>query len=60
MEPKLSESVADWLRYIKNADEPTLNWLAPHEDTLLSVLNHGLNWEPEFRKAYELLTIIFP
>lgn len=60
MEPKLSESVADWLRYIKNANEPTLNWLAPHEDTLFSVLQHGLNWEPEFRKAFELLTLVFP
>ncbi len=60
MEPKLSESVADWLRYIENADEQTLNWLAPHEDTLFSVLQHGLNWEPEFRKAFELLTLVFP
>ncbi len=60
MEPKLSESVSDWLRYINNSKEENLNWLAPHEETLLSVLRHGLNWEPEFLQAYELLTIVCP
>ncbi|MBI1282654.1 MAG: tetratricopeptide repeat protein [Anaerolineaceae bacterium] len=60
MEPKLSESVGDWLRYLKNSKADTLNWLAPHEDTLLSILQHGLNWEPEFLKSFELLTAVFP
>ncbi len=54
-----SESVSDWLRYIKNAGEP-LNWLAPYEGNLLAVLQQGLNREPQFRKSYELLTLVFP
>ena len=54
-----SDSVSDWLRYIKNTGEP-LNWLAPHEDTLLIVLRQGLNRERQFRKSFELLTLVFP
>ena len=54
-----SDSVSDWLRYIKNTGEP-LNWLAPHEDNLLVVLRKGLNRERQFRKSFELLTLIFP
>lgn len=60
MKVKLSsESVSDWLRYIKNADEP-LNWLSPYEDNLLTLLRQGLNREHQFRKSYELLTLVFP
>lgn len=60
MDFKIStESVSDWLRYIKNSNEP-LNWLAPYESNLLSVLQHGLSWEPAFRASFELLTIVFP
>jgi len=60
MEFRLStESVSDWLRYIKNAGE-SLNWLAPYENNLLKVLHKGLNRERQFRKSYELLTLVFP
>jgi tetratricopeptide repeat protein len=60
MKVKLSsESVSDWLRYIKNADE-SLNWLSPYEDNLLNLLRQGLNREHQFRKSYELLTLVFP
>ena len=60
MEFKLSsESVSDWLRYIKNTSEP-LNWLALYENKLLAVLHQGLNRERQFRKSYDLLTLVFP
>ena len=60
MEFKLSsESVSDWLRYIKNSGE-SLNWLVPYENNLLLLLHNGLNRERQFRKSYELLTIVFP
>ncbi len=60
MEFKLSsESVSDWLRYIKVTGEP-LNWLARYEDNLLAVLRQGISTERQFRKSYELLTLVFP
>jgi hypothetical protein len=54
-----SESVSDWLRYIKYAGEP-LNWLTPYENNLITLLRQGLNRERHFRKSYELLTLVFP
>jgi tetratricopeptide (TPR) repeat protein len=54
-----SDSVTDWLRYIKHAGEP-LNWLSPYEDNLLTLLRQGLNRERQFRKSHELLTLVFP
>ncbi len=60
MELKLSpETIGDWLRYIKNSDKP-FNWLIPYEANLLSLLQTGLNRERDFRKSYDLLTIVFP
>ena len=60
MDLKIStDSAKDWLRYIQNSNEP-LSWLIPYESNLLSVLQHGLSWEPTFRESYELLTIVFP
>src|SRR5882724_5926724 len=60
MEFRLSaESESDWLRYIKNVGEP-LQWLAPYENNLLTLLHQGLNRERQFRESYELLTQVFP
>lgn len=59
MDFKIStESAKDWLRYIQNRNEP-LSWLVPYESNLLSVLEHGLSWEPTFRESFELLTTVF-